>query len=110
MVYNKEIVVKENKINTSVKASLIEALDQKIVFSFSFFKGFSIKLKDFNNHYANENDAKKSVSDFFKTLTSISNMSSKEFYSTSMKEQLHFNPFTNNKHIDRIENILIEGY
>ena len=111
MPYNKnKIKVNDANGKTLVKSSLIEVIEQKIVFSFSFFKGKSICFKDFNNYYATESDSKKSISDFFTTLNEISKMDSKRFYSPEVKEQLHYNKFTDNKIIDRIENILIDGY
>lgn len=106
----KEIVVNDEKGKTLVKPMPTGVIEQKIVFSFSFFKGKSIKLKDFNNCYENENDAKKSVSDFFATVSEISKMNSTSFYSQEMKQQLHYNQFCNNEHINMIEKILIEGY
>lgn len=110
MPYNKKIKVNDENGKTLVKSSLIDVIEQKIVFSFSFFKGKSISYKDFNNYYATESDSKKSISDFFYTLNEISKMSSKKFYSPDIQEQLHYNKFTDNKVIDRIESILINGY
>lgn len=110
MPYSKTIVVSQKEKETLVKPSIEDLVEQRIIFSFSFFQGKSIKVNDFNNHYGNENDAKKSISDFFDTLTIISKMSSQEFYSTSIKEQNHYNEFTDNDIIDRIEMVLMEGY
>lgn len=105
-----KIKLSDAKGKTLVKPSWKDVIEQKIVFSFSFFKGKSICFKDFNNYYATESDSKRSVSDFFDILFKISNMSSKEFYSHEVKEQIHYNKFTNNDVIDRIEDILINGY
>ena len=75
MPYKKEIKTLGNgKGKTLVKVGGTRPLDNKIVFSFSFFNGQSIHYRDFNNFYANEQDSKKSVSDFFETIKLMSNL------------------------------------
>lgn len=98
------------KGKTLVKVGTQKSVDNKIMFSFSFFNGQSISINDFNNFYANSSSAIKSVNDFFQTLRVISNLEIKDFYSPAIKTQLHYNEFNDNKIINRIENILIEGY
>ncbi len=112
MPYNKkEIKTSGNgKGKTLVKVSGTRPLDNKIVFSFSFFNGQSIHYRDFNNFYANEQDSKKSVSDFFETIKLMSNLEPKELFSANIKKQYHYNEFDDNLIIDRIETILINGY
>lgn len=95
---------------TLVKVGNRRSVDNKIVFSFSFFNGNSININDFNNYYANNSDTTKAVCDFFETLKAISNFEIKQFFSPAIKTQFHYNEFDDNKVIDRIENILIEGY
>ena len=95
---------------TLVKVSNQRSADNKIVFSFSFFNGHSIGVNDFNNFCANNSDAIKAVSDFFQTLKDISNFEIKHFFSPAIKTQFHYNEFDDNEIIDRIENILIDGY
>lgn len=111
MPYKKEIKTSSiEKGKTLVKVSGKRPLDSKIVFSFSFFNGQSIRFRDFNNFYANEQDSKKSVSDFFETIKLMSNIEPKELFSPNMKTQYHYNEFDDNLIIDRIESILINGY
>lgn len=85
-------------------------LTSRILFSFSFFNGESIKIKNFNNYYANEYDAQKSINDLFKTLKEISKLNIKELLSNNYKKQFHYNEFNDNLIIDRIERVLIDGY
>lgn len=111
MPYKKEIKTSSiEKGKTLVKVSGRRPQDNKIVFSFSFFNGQSIRFRDFNNFYANEQDSKKSVSDFFETIKLMSNIEPKELFSPNMKTQYHYNEFDDNLIIDRIESILINGY
>lgn len=98
------------KGKTLVKVSGKSPLDNKIVFSFSFFNGQSIHFRDFNNFYSNEEDAKKAASDLFETLRLMSNLEPKELFAPNMKKQYHYNQFDDNNIIDRIESILINGY
>lgn len=108
---NKKIkVVNNGKEKTLVKTPKQREKHNDIVFSFSYFNGQSIEWKDFNNYYASEADAKKSITDFFKTIKEISKMDTTTFFSTNIKTQLHYNEFDNNDIIDRIENILMYAY
>lgn len=84
--------------------------NNKIVFSFFNFKTESIQYKDFNNMYENEYETKKAVSDFFESLKIISGLTLDMLVEPGMKKQFHYNQFTNDKIIDRIEDILINGY
>ena len=110
MGYKKQVKVNTEKGNTLVKVVKDKLPENQIVFSFSFFNGSSIRLRDFNNYYANNFDAMKSVYDFFETLKQISNMGVSQFYSVNMQTQFHYNEFDDNNIIDRIETILIDGY
>lgn len=110
MPYKKEVKVNKEKGNTLVKVGGSKPSFEKIVFSFSFFQPKSITYKDFNNFYSSLEDAKKSVSDFFETLKLMSNLEPKELFSLNMKKQYHYNEFNDNKIIDRIESILVNGY
>ena len=112
MPYNTKQIkpLTNEKGKTLVKVGNQRSIDNKIVFSFSFFNGHSISINDFNNFYANNSDAVKSVSDFFQTLNAISNFEIKQFFSPAIKTQFHYNEFDDNKVIDRVENILINGY
>ena len=112
MPYNSKVIkISSNeKGKTLIKVGTKISADNKIVFSFSFFNGQSISVSNFNNFYANKSDAIKSVNDFFQTLKDISNFEIKQFFSPAIKTQFHYNEFVDYKVIDRIENILIDGY
>lgn len=112
MNYNKREIkpLTNEKGKTLVKVGNQRSVDNRIVFSFSFFNGQSICISDFNNFYATRSDSMKSVSDFFQTFKDISNFEIKQFFSPAVKTQFHYNEFDDNKVIDRIENILIDGY
>ncbi len=112
MNYNKKKIkpIINEKGQTLVKVGQQRFIDNKIVFSFSFFNGHSISISDFNNFYQNSSDAIKSVNDFFQTLKEVSKFEIKQFFSPAIKEQFHYNEFNDDKVIDRIENILINGY
>ena len=87
----------KNKAETLVNIKNHNQIDNKIVFAFSFFNGYSIKLNDFNNYYFNNLDATKAVSDFFKTIKDISRFNSNNFYLPAIKTQLHYNEFKDSK-------------
>lgn len=110
MVYRKEIKVTKDKGKTLVRPSIKDGISKKIVFSFSFFKGNSIVLHEYNSYYENRNDAEKAVSDFFQTVSEISKLDSTTFYSVNMQKQFHYNKFKEKREIERIENVLIKGY
>lgn len=112
MVYNKNKIKSSmtEKENTLVKVAAKRFIDNKIVFSFPFFNGKSIRINGFNNFYANDSDAIKSVGDFFQTLKDISGFNIREFFSPAIKVQFHYNEFNSNKIIDRIEEVLMNGY
>ena len=95
---------------TLVKVGNNRLVDNKIMFCFSFFNGSSIIEGDFNNYYASTSDATKAISDFFQTIKNISNYNANQFFSPAIKKQFHYNEFDDNEVIDRIENILINGY
>lgn len=112
MAYNKSKIrlSTSEKGKTLVKVTNQKSTENKIMFSFSFFNGHSININDFNNFYANNSDALKAVSDFFQTLKNISNFEINQFFSPAIKVQFHYNEFADNRIIDRIENILTNGY
>lgn len=111
MPYRKEIkALNIEKGKTLVKVGEKKLPYNKIVFSFSFFHCQSICFRDFNNYYANEQDSKKAVSDFFETIKLLSCLEPKELFSPNMKVQYHYNEFEDNLIIDRIESILVNGY
>lgn len=103
-------VPKYEKEKRLLKAVEQSPVDNRIVFSFSFFQKHSIRLGDFNNFYPNTNSSLKAVSDFLETLTLISKYEKSHFFSPETKTQFHYNEFTDNDIIDKIENILIRGY
>ncbi len=108
---NKQIKVPTNgRGETLVKVGKHRAVDERIVFSFSFFNGHSIKISNFNNFYGNKADAVNAVGDFFETLKSISTMAINQFFPSSFKTQFHYNEFNDDNIIDRIEGVLINGY
>ena len=47
---------------------------------------------------------------FFETIRLPSNLESKELFTANMKKQYHYNEFTDDLIIDRIEDILVKGY
>ena len=112
MPYNsKQIKISTNeKGKTLVKVGHFRTVESRIVFSFSFFNGKSIRINDFNNFYVNNSDAIKSVNDFFQAVKEISNFDINQFFSPAIKKQFHYNEFDDNKVIDRIEDILVNGY
>ena len=110
MSYKRNFKLQKYEHKTSINKNDSVKLDEHNLFSFSYFNSKSIKLRDFNNYYANNNDAIKSVSDFFEMLIIISNMTVSEIYSNNKKKELHYNEFTDDKIIDRIEEVLLSGY
>lgn len=104
MPYNAKQIkpLTSEKGKTLVKVGNQRSVDNKIVFSFSFFNGHSISINDFNNFYANNSDAIKAVSDFFQTLKDISNFEIKQFFSPAIKTQFHYNEFDKEELLEMI--------
>lgn len=82
----------------------------KILFDFTYFQTRSISIKGFNSFYEKKEDAINAVNDFFETLKNINSLNKKEFFAPQMKEHFHYNEFKEDIVIDRIENILKNGY
>lgn len=99
---------KNNK--SLIKESTIPTKEGKIVFSFSNFLKESIVYNDFNNMYANKMDSINAVKDFFDSLKIISTLTISQLCNYSFKKQFHYNEFKEQDIIDRIDDILINGY
>lgn len=93
-----------------IKESTIPTKEEKIVFSFSNFLKESIVYNDFNNMYANKMDSINAVKDFFDSIKIISTLTISQLCSFNNKKQFHYNEFKEQDIIDRIDDILINGY
>lgn len=82
----------------------------KIGFDFSYFQTYSISINGFNNCYKNRLDSINAVNDFFETLKNINSYNKKDFFVPSVKTHFHYNEFTDNAVIDKIEKVLTDGY
>lgn len=82
----------------------------RILFSFRFFNGESVRVGDFNNYYANSKDAQLAAVDLFSKMKNYSAMKMSEVSSGYSKRQLHCNRIDEAKNVVRIEKILREGY
>ena len=108
---------KHNKIpfpNSPEKSLIVNKTDlssyDKIAFDFTYFQTRSISINGFNNCYRNKSDSINVVGDFFETLKNINSFSKKAFFVPSVKTQFHYNEFTDDEIIDRIERVLTDGY
>ncbi len=82
----------------------------KIAFDFTYFQTYSVSINGFNNCYKKKIDSINAVNDLFETLKNINLYNKKNFFVPSVKKQFHYNEFTDNMSIDRIEKVLTEGY
>lgn len=96
----KSLIVPKNDLSTY----------DKIVFDFTYFKTHSISINGFNNCYKDKKESIDAVSDFFETLKNINSYNKNDFFEPSIKKQFHYNEFTDNKVIDKIEKVLVSGY
>lgn len=108
---------KHNKIpfpNSPEKSLIVNKTDlssyDKIAFDFTYFQARSISISGFNNCYRKESDSINAVGDFFETLKNINSFNKKAFFVPSVKTQFHYNEFTDDEIIDRIERVLTDGY
>ena len=108
---------KQKKIpfpNSPEKSLIVNKTDlssyDKIVFDFTYFQTRSISISGFNNCYRKESESVNAVGDFFETLKNINSFNKKAFFVPSVKVQFHYNEFTDDEIIDRIEKVLIHGY
>lgn len=104
---------RENVITSNIENLISSSgisFDNKLVFNFEHFALKSIVIDDFNNFYANVNEAKHAVKDFFDTLKTICSFDIKTFYSPHIKKQFHFNLLNDKLIVKRIKHILIDGY
>ncbi len=84
--------------------------DNKICFSFIYFKEESIRIPNFNNYYENKLDSINSVNDFFDTIKEMGKYPKEKLFSPSIKKHFHLNLIEDNKSIDLIEKVLVDGY
>lgn len=84
--------------------------EYKICFSFNFFKEYSIRIHDFNNYYQNKLSSINSVNDFIDTIREMGKYSKNELFSKNIKKEFHLNEIHDNRSIDLIEKVLIDGY
>lgn len=100
--------------NSPEKSLIVNKTDlsdyDKIAFDFTYFQARSISINGFNNCYRKENDSINAVGDFFETLKNINSFNKKAFFVPSVKTQFHYNEFTNDNIIDKIEKVLTDGY
>ena len=108
---NEKIKVVDIKKGTLINPPGKEIIgEKKVSFSFEDFNGDSIKLGDYNSYYYNLESSRNAVSDFFNALKNISHLKVKHFFEPSTKKAYHLNQFDDEELVDRIENILINGY
>lgn len=105
------------KIKKSVVPhSQIKAIDGKIfendfpVILFTYFKGNSINIKNFNNHYPNCKSSIREVSSFINIIKELQSKTIKELFDMKSRKQLHCHPINDEREIERINNVLLNGY
>ena len=86
-ILNETINAKDKSTLITTPKELTNNRERAIVFSFSNFQKESIKCRDFNNTYTPS-----------------------QLFEPALKEQYHYNEFKDELHIQRIENVLINGY
>ncbi len=84
--------------------------NEKICFSFSYFKRNSVRVGEFNNYYETKVGGINAVNDLFQTMGEMSRLNRTELYSNAYKKQFHLNNIKDNSQIDRIEKVLRDGY
>lgn len=90
--------------------SVVNLEDRKVCFSFEVFKGDSVKLSDYNNYYFNLESSRNAVADFFDMLQQMSSLTVRQLFEPSQKKELHINKLDDDYLVDRIEEVLINGY
>lgn len=84
--------------------------ENRICFSFNYFKEESIRISGFNNFYKDKLSSINSVNDFVSTLKEMGNYQKDQLFSKNVKKMFHLNQITDDKSIDLIERVLLEGY
>lgn len=84
--------------------------ESRVCFSFNYFKKESVKIPGFNNFYRDKLASINSVNDFFDTLRDMGKYQKDALFSKDVKRIFHLNEISNDKSIDLIEKVLIEGY
>ncbi len=77
---------------------------------FTYFNGRSVETDSFNNYYANHEKAVSEVYSFISKIKVIQQKSIKELFNGTDKKQLHCHPIKSEREIERINNVLVEGY
>lgn len=91
----------------------IDVNELPTTFSFRFFVPNSIRLGDFNNYYADQDEMSLVLDDVFKRLKNISSNKIKENFSPQNRQSLRLKLIEERDHgkvIDRLEKILVEGF
>lgn len=107
---NKKIPFPNNPQKTLIVYTTNLSNYDKISFDFTYFQTQSISINGFNNCYKKENDSINAVSDFFETLKNINSFNKKSFFEPSVKNHFHYNEFTDDNTINKIEKVLTCGY
>lgn len=84
--------------------------DNQISFSFQYFKEESVRIQGFNNYYENKIESINSVNDFIDTIRAMCKYSKERLFSNDIKKFFHLNYITDEKTINLIEKVLINGY
>lgn len=84
--------------------------ENRVCFSFNYFKEESIRITGFNNFYKDKLASINSVNEFIDTIREMGKFQKDTLFSTNVKRLFHLNQIYDNKSIDLIEKVLIEGY
>lgn len=109
-ILNETINAKDKSTLITTPKELTNNRERAIVFSFSNFQKESIKCRDFNNYYRSKLDAINAARDFMESIKNLSTYTPSQLFEPALKEQYHYNEFKDELHIQRIENVLINGY
>ena len=84
--------------------------ENRICFSFNYFKEESIRIPNFNNFYKDKLASINSVNDFIDVIREMGKYTKDELFSNNIKKMFHLNQIYDNKSIDLIERVLVDGY
>ena len=103
----KPYLLPQNSIKTISK---ININDDTPIIMFTHFNGYSVKINGFNNYYINSEKSIDAVCSFFEKIKIIQKMKISDLFNTKNKRQLHCHPIREKREIERINNVLLNGY
>ncbi len=103
----KTYITPQNSIKT---ISNININDDTPIVMFTHFNGYSVKVNGFNNYYINSEKSIDAVYSFIEKIKVIQQKKISDLFNGRSKKQMHCHPIKGKREVERINNVLLNGY